>query len=79
MVRARSQGIPNLYPALYSLGFTILMVLFTIGTADHHVWVLTVIFAIASLISAYFTFTWVRGWTRRRAASRAHQGARRTG
>jgi hypothetical protein len=44
MVRARSQG-PEFLPALYTLGFTVLMVLLAIGTAQHHVWALTVIFA----------------------------------
>jgi membrane protein implicated in regulation of membrane protease activity len=76
MVRARSQG-PEFLPALYTLGFTVLMVLLAIGTAQHHVWALTVIFAIASLISAYFTFTWVRGFTRRRAAVKARREAQR--
>jgi hypothetical protein len=69
----RSSGLPNVYPFLYNLGLTFFAVLFAVFTGIHHVWALTVVFGILSLWSAYATFTWIRGFARRRRTKGSRQ------
>jgi hypothetical protein len=58
--------LPDVYPALTSLGLTVLAVLLTVATVRHHVWVLSVILALVALYFGYATFTWIRKIIRRR-------------
>jgi hypothetical protein len=58
--------LPNLYPALTSLGLTVFATILAWATAHRHVWALTVIFGLVALFFAYATFTWIRRIIRRR-------------